>query len=79
MNTLLRYSVEAKPQRRYSRSFSKESHRARSGHFLMLAGAVWGWKQGYAAFDTTTAVWLIVMAVVLAMIISPWPHRHTYW
>ena len=46
---------------------------------LMLAGAVWGWKQGYAAFDTTTAVWLIVMAVVLAMIISPWPHRHTYW
>jgi hypothetical protein len=46
---------------------------------LMLAGAVWGWKQGYAAFDITTAVWLIVMAVVLAMIISPWPHRHTYW
>jgi hypothetical protein len=46
---------------------------------LMLAGAAWGWKQGYAAFDTTTAVWLIVTAVVLAMIISPWPHRHTYW
>jgi hypothetical protein len=46
---------------------------------LMLAGAVWGWKQGYAGFDTATAVWLIVMAAVLAVIISPWPHRHTYW
>ena len=46
---------------------------------LMLAGAVWGWQQGYAGFDTATAVWLIVMAAVLAVIISPWPHRHTYW
>ena len=42
----------------------------------MLAGAIWGWRQGYAAFDVTTAVWLIVMVVVLLMIIAPWPHRH---
>ncbi len=46
---------------------------------LMLAGSVWGWRQGYAAFDITTAVWLIVLVVVLLMIIAPWPQRHAYW
>lgn len=46
---------------------------------LMLAGSVWGWRQGYAAFDVTTAVWLIVLVVVLVMIIAPWPQRHAYW
>jgi hypothetical protein len=46
---------------------------------LMLAGGIWGWRQGYAAFDLTTAVWLIVLVLVLLMIISPWPHRHAYW
>jgi hypothetical protein len=46
---------------------------------LMLAGSVYGWRQGYAAFDTTIVVWLIVMVVVLLMIIAPWPHRHAYW
>ena len=45
----------------------------------MLAGSIWGWRQGYAAFDVTTAVWLIVMVVVLLMIIASWPHRHAYW
>ena len=40
---------------------------------LMLAGS------GYAAFDITTAVWLIVLVVVLLMIIAPWPQRHAYW
>ena len=43
---------------------------------LMLAGRVWGWRQGYASFDITTAVWLIVLVVVLLMIIVPWPQRH---
>jgi hypothetical protein len=46
---------------------------------LMLAGLVWGWRRGYAAFDVTTSVWLFVMVVVLLMIIAPWPHRHAYW
>jgi hypothetical protein len=46
---------------------------------LMLAGSVWGWRQGYAAFDVTTTVWLIVLFVVLLMIIAPWPQRHAYW
>ena len=46
---------------------------------LMLAGTVWGWRQGYAAFDVTTAVWLIVLAIVLLMVIAPWPVRHVYW
>jgi hypothetical protein len=46
---------------------------------LMLAGCVWGWRQGYASFDITTAVWLIVLVVVLLMIIVPWPQRHAYW
>jgi hypothetical protein len=34
---------------------------------LMLAGSVWGWRQGYAAFDVTTAVWLIVLVDNAAM------------
>jgi hypothetical protein len=46
---------------------------------LMLAGTVWGWRQGYTAFDVTTAVWLIVLAIVLLMVIAPWPVRHAYW
>jgi hypothetical protein len=46
---------------------------------LMLAGTVSGWRQGYAAFDVTTAVWLIVLAIVLLMVIAPWPVRHAYW
>jgi hypothetical protein len=46
---------------------------------LMLAGSVWGWRKGYAAFDLTTAVWLIVLVVVFLMIIAPWPLRHVYW
>ena len=46
---------------------------------LMLAGTVWGWRQGYAAFDVTTAVWLIVLAMVLLMVIAPWPVRYVYW
>jgi hypothetical protein len=33
----------------------------------MLAGSLWGWRQGYAAFDITTAVWLFVLVVVLLM------------
>ena len=31
---------------------------------LMLAGTVWGWLHGYARFDITTEVWLIVPAIV---------------
>ncbi|HEY6438857.1 MAG TPA: hypothetical protein VIY55_02475 [Acetobacteraceae bacterium] len=46
---------------------------------LMMAGSVWGWRQGYAAFDVTTAVWLIVLVVVFLMIIAPWPLHHAYW
>jgi hypothetical protein len=46
---------------------------------LMLAGTVWGWRQGYAAFDITTVVWLIVLAIVLLMVIAPSPVRHVYW
>jgi len=46
---------------------------------LMVAGSVWGWRQEYAAFDVTTAVWLIVLVVVFLMIIAPWPLRHAYW
>ena len=46
---------------------------------LMLAGSAWGWRQGYAAFDITTAVWLIVLVVVLLMIIASWSQRHAYW
>lgn len=46
---------------------------------VMLAGSVWGWRQGYASFDITTTVWLIVLVVVLLMIIEPWPQRHAYW
>jgi hypothetical protein len=46
---------------------------------LMVAGSVWGWRQGYAAFHVTTAVWLIVLVVVFLMIIAPWPLRHAYW
>jgi hypothetical protein len=45
----------------------------------MLAGSVWGLRQGYAPFDITTAVWLIVLVVVLLMIIAPWPQRDAYW
>jgi hypothetical protein len=45
----------------------------------MLAGTVWGWRQGYAAFDVATVVWLIVLAIVLLMVIVPWPVRHAYW
>jgi hypothetical protein len=45
----------------------------------MLAGTVWGWRQGYAAFDVTTAVWLFVLAIVLVMVIAPWPVHHVYW
>jgi hypothetical protein len=45
---------------------------------VMLAGTVWGWLQGYAAFDITTAVWLIVLAIVLLMVIAPWPIHHAY-
>jgi hypothetical protein len=46
---------------------------------LMLAGAAYGWRQGYAAFDVTTVVWLIVMVAILLVIIEPWPVRHAYW
>jgi hypothetical protein len=45
---------------------------------LMMAGTVWGWLRGYARFDVTTAVWLIVLALVLLMVIAPWPVRHAY-
>jgi hypothetical protein len=40
---------------------------------LMLAGTVWGWLQGYARFDISTAVWFIVLAIVLLMVFAPWP------
>jgi hypothetical protein len=46
---------------------------------LMLAGTVWGWRHGYVAFDVTTAVWPIVLAIVLLMVrmvSAPWPVRH---
>jgi hypothetical protein len=29
----------------------------------MLAGTVLGWLRGYARFDITTTVWLIVLAI----------------
>lgn len=44
----------------------------------MLVGSVWGWRKGYAAFDVTTVVWLVVMVVVLLMIIAPGPMHVPY-
>jgi hypothetical protein len=46
---------------------------------VMLAGAAWGWLRGYTRFDVTTAVWLIVLTIVLLMVIAPWPVRHAHW
>jgi hypothetical protein len=46
---------------------------------VLLAGGAWGWRHRYAAFDITTAAWLIVLVLVLLMIIAPWPYRHVYW
>jgi hypothetical protein len=46
---------------------------------LMLAGAVWGWRRGYARFDVTTVVWVLVMVATLLVLIEPWPVRHAYW
>jgi len=46
---------------------------------LMLAGLVWGRRQGYTKLDVTTAVWVLVMVALLLMIIEPWPRPHAYW
>jgi hypothetical protein len=46
---------------------------------LMFAGAVWGWRRGYARFDVTTVVWVLVIVATLLVLIEPWPVRHVYW
>jgi hypothetical protein len=46
---------------------------------LMLAGAAWGWRRGYARFDVTTVVWVLVMVATLLVLIEPRPVRHAHW
>ena len=46
---------------------------------LMLAGLVWGRRQGYMRLRVTTVVWVIVMVALLVLIIGPWPRPHAYW